>query len=96
MHPTAQLRAFSLIVWSTNAKIIIYQCAILLPDLYGWETCSLTFRKEHRLQGILEQDAAGMSGSMRYELTAGCRKLHNEKLHLITTAKYRTLAGHMA
>jgi hypothetical protein len=35
---------------SKNIKIRIYKTIILPVVLYGWETCSLTLKEEHRLR----------------------------------------------
>jgi len=48
--------------------------------LYGCETCSLTFREEHRLR-IFENRMLRIFGPRRDEITGEWRKLHNEELN---------------
>jgi hypothetical protein len=47
--------------------------------LYGYETWSLTLRKEHRLR--VTENRVLKRIPKRYEVTGGWRKLHNDELH---------------
>jgi hypothetical protein len=49
----------------------------MLPVSYGWETWSLTLRKEHRLRVFKSVVLREEFVSYRDEVTAGWRKLHN-------------------
>jgi hypothetical protein len=54
----------------------IYYRTIILPAvLYGCETWSLIFRKEHRLW-VFEKRLLRIFGLRRDEMTGGWRKLH--------------------
>jgi hypothetical protein len=48
--------------------------------LYGCETLSLTLREEHRVRVFENRVLWRIFGPRRYEVTGGCRKLHNEEL----------------
>jgi hypothetical protein len=65
---------------SKNIKIRTYKSIILTVVLYGCETWSLTLRAEHRLR-VFENRVLRIFGPKRDEVTGGCIKLHNEKLH---------------
>jgi hypothetical protein len=49
--------------------------------LYGYETCSLTLRKEHRLRVFEIRMLRTIFGPKRDEVKGDWRKLHNEELH---------------
>jgi hypothetical protein len=49
--------------------------------LYGYETWSLTLRKEHRLRVFENRVLRRIFGPKRDEVTGEWRKLHNEELH---------------
>jgi len=49
--------------------------------LYGFETWSLTLRKERRMRVFENRVLRRSSGSMRDEVTGEWRKLHNEELN---------------
>jgi hypothetical protein len=49
--------------------------------LYGHETCSLTFREEHRLRVFENRVLRRIFGSRTDEVTGGWRKTHNEEFH---------------
>jgi hypothetical protein len=65
---------------SKNVKVRIYKTIILPVVLYGWETCSLTVREEHKLR-VFENRALRIFGPKRDGVTGGWRKLYNEELH---------------
>jgi hypothetical protein len=66
---------------SKNVKIKIYKTMILPSVLYGCETLSLTFRKEHRLKVFENRVLRRIFRPKRGEIIGGWRKLHNEELH---------------
>jgi hypothetical protein len=49
--------------------------------LYGYETWSLTLRKEHRVRVCENRVLRRIFGPKSDEVTGGWRKLHNEELH---------------
>jgi hypothetical protein len=53
----------------------------MIVILYGCETWSLTFRKEHRLRVIENRVLRMVFGPKRDEETGEWRKLHNKELH---------------
>jgi inactivated superfamily I helicase len=62
--------------------LLILDKTIILPVvLYGYETWSLTLRKEHRLRVFENRALMRIFGLKRDEVTAGWRKLPNEELH---------------
>jgi hypothetical protein len=65
---------------SKNIKARIYKTIILPVVLYGFETWSLTLRKEHRLRVFENRVLRRIFGPKRDEETGGWRKLHNEEL----------------
>jgi hypothetical protein len=65
---------------SKNLTIKIYR-TILSVVLYGYETWSLTLRKEHRLRVFENKVLRRIFGPMGEEVPRGWRKLHNEELH---------------
>jgi hypothetical protein len=65
---------------SKNLKIKISRTIILPVVLYGYETWSLTLRKEHRLMAFENRVLRSILGLMKDEVTGEWRKLHNEKL----------------
>ena len=78
---------------SKNISTKIYRRVILSVVLYGYETWSLTLRKERRLRVL------------RDEITGEWRRLHNEELHdlysstnIFRVIKSRRMrwAGHVA
>jgi hypothetical protein len=67
---------------SRNVKVKIYKTIILPVVLYGYETWSLTLRKEHTLRvfenrGVLRR----IFGPKRDEVTGEWRKSHSGELH---------------
>jgi hypothetical protein len=63
-------------------KKIKIQITIVLPIvLYGCETWSVKYRKEHRLRVFENRALRRMFGPNGEEVTGGWRKLHNEELH---------------
>jgi hypothetical protein len=54
---------------------------IVVVDMYGCETWSLTVKEEHRLKVFENRMLKGIFGPKRDEVTGGRRKLHNEELH---------------
>jgi hypothetical protein len=92
-------------VLSKNVKIRMYKTIILPVLLYGYETWSLTLRKDHRLRVFESRLLRRIFGPKRDEEAGGWRKLHNEELHklyssphIITMIKARRMrwAGHVA
>jgi hypothetical protein len=63
-----------------NLKIKIYRTIILPVVLYGYETLSLTLRKECRLRVFENRVLTRIFGPKRDEVTGEWRKLH-EELH---------------
>jgi hypothetical protein len=49
--------------------------------LYGYDTWSLTLKKEHRLRMFESKVLRRIFGSRREEIIGGWRKLHNDELH---------------
>jgi hypothetical protein len=49
--------------------------------LYGFGTCSLTLRDEHRLRVFENRMLRKIFGRKRDGVSSGWRKLHNEELH---------------
>jgi hypothetical protein len=66
---------------SENTQTRIYKTIILPVVLYGFKTCSLTLREEHRLRVFENGVLRRIFGPKRDEVTGGWRKLHNEELH---------------
>jgi hypothetical protein len=59
----------------------MYKTLILSVVLYGWETWSLTLRKEHRLRVFENRVLRRIFGPKMDEVTGEWRKLHIEELH---------------
>jgi hypothetical protein len=76
-----QYNILSSCLLSRNIKIRIYRTIILPVVLCGYETWSLTLRKEHRLRVFEKRVLRRTTELKRDEVTEGWRKLHNEKLH---------------
>jgi hypothetical protein len=68
---------------SRNENIKIYRITMLVVDLYGCETWSLTLRKEYRLRVFENNMLRRIFGSERHEVTGEWRKLHNEELYAL-------------
>ena len=68
---------------SKNLKIKIYRTIILLFDLYGCETWSLTSREECRLRVFEDRVLRKIFGRKRDKVTKEWRKLHNEELNYL-------------
>jgi hypothetical protein len=51
----------------------------VLSVLYGCANWSLTVKEEHRL--MVSENKLRIFGPKRDEITRGCGKLHNEKIH---------------
>jgi hypothetical protein len=68
---------------SRNVKVKIYKTIILPIILYGYETWSLTLRKEHRLRPFENRVIRKKFGPKRDEVTGEWRKLHNKELHIL-------------
>ena len=89
---------------SKNLKIKMYRTIILPVVLYGYETWSLTLRKERRIRVFENSVLRRLFGPKKDEVTSEWRKLHNEKLNdlyslpniawVIKSRKMR-LAGHV-
>ena len=62
---------------SKNLKTKIYR-TIILPNLYGCASWSLTFRVELRLRVFENRVLSIIFGRKRDEITREWRKLHNE------------------
>jgi hypothetical protein len=73
---------------SKNAKVRLYKTLILPLALWGYETWSLTLKEEHRLRVFENRVLRRIFGPKKYEVTGGWRKLPNEKLHNLYSAKY--------
>jgi hypothetical protein len=69
---------------SKNVKIRIHKAIILLVDLYGCETWSLTLREEHRLRVFENRVLRTIFGPNRHEVAGKLRKLHNEDFVICT------------
>jgi hypothetical protein len=68
---------------SKDVKIKTYK-TITLPvvtSIYGYETCSLTLREEHRLRVFENRVLRIIFGPKRGGVIGGWRKVHNEELH---------------
>jgi hypothetical protein len=65
---------------SKNLKVKIRKTVTLPVALYGCETWSLTFRKEHRLRVSENRVLRRIFGPKREE-DGSWRKLHNDELH---------------
>jgi len=66
-----------------NLKIAIYRTIILLVDLYGCETWTLTLREERRLRVFENRVLKRIFGPKRDEVTREWRKLHNEEVNAL-------------
>jgi len=64
---------------SKNLKIKIYKTLILPPVLYGYETCTITLTKKHRLR-VENTLLRGVSWLKGEEVEGDWRRLHNEEL----------------
>jgi hypothetical protein len=62
------------------ANIRIYNITILPVVLYGYQTCYLTSRQEHRLRVFENKVLRRIFGPKRDEMTGEWRKLLNEEL----------------
>ena len=62
-------------------KIKIHRTKMLPLVLHGYETWSLTLRKERRLRVFENRVLRKMFGPKRDEVTGEWRKLHNEELN---------------
>ena len=76
---------FSSSLLSTNIKFKIDRTIILLIDLYGCETWSLTLREERKLRVFENRVLRRIFGPKRGKVTEEWRKLHNEELNLLAT-----------
>jgi len=90
---------------SKNLKIKIYRTVILHVVLYGYETWSLTLRKERKLRVFENMVLRRIFGPRRDEVTGKWRRLHNEDLNdlysspnIVRVIKSRRMrwAGHVA
>jgi hypothetical protein len=70
-------------------KVRIYKTIILPVVLYGCETLSLTVREEHKLRVFENRVLRRIFGPKRDGVTAGWRKLYNEKLHNLYSSPSR-------
>ena len=89
---------------SKNLKIKIYRTIILPIALHGFETWSLTQRKERRPR-VLENRALRIFGPTKDNVTGECKKVHTEELtdlysspNIIRVIKSRRMrrVGHVA
>jgi len=78
-HSVQNLLSSSLL--SKNIKIKIHRILILSVVLYGFETWSLTLRKECRLRVFENRVLRRIFGLRRGEVTREWKKLHNEQLN---------------
>ena len=78
-HSVQNLLSSSLL--SKNIKIKIHRMLILSVVLYGFETWSLTLRKECRLRVFENRVLRRIFGLRRGEVTREWKKLHNEQLN---------------
>jgi len=90
---------------SKNLKIKRYRTVILPVVLYGYETWSLTLRKERKLRVFENMVLRRIFGPRRDEVKGEWRRLHNEELkdmysspNIVRVIKSRRMrwAGHMA
>jgi hypothetical protein len=81
MLATMHFRIFCLPVCYLKTKIKIYKTITLPVVLYGCETCSFTFKQEHRLRVFNNRMLGRIFGPKRGYVMEGYRKLHNEELH---------------
>jgi hypothetical protein len=72
---------------SKNLKIKIYRKTILLVVLYGCETWSLTLREERILRVFENRVLRRLFGPKRDEVRGEWRKLHNEELNYLYSAR---------
>jgi hypothetical protein len=87
MLATIRSRTFCLFACcQRNVKIRIYKSIILPVVLYRYETWSLAW--EHRLRVFENRVLSMIFGQKRDEVTGEWRKLHNEELHDLYSAKY--------
>jgi hypothetical protein len=70
---------------SKNVKVKIYKTIILPAVLYGFETWSLTSRKEHRLRVFENRVLRRVFGLKMVEVKGKCKKLHNNELHMYSS-----------
>ena len=66
---------------SKNLKLKTYRTVIFPVVLYGYETWSLTLRKERNLRAFENRVLRRIFGPRRDEVTGEWRRLHNEELH---------------
>jgi hypothetical protein len=57
----------------------IFKTIILPVVLYGWETCSLTLREEHKLRMFENRVLRRIFGPKREKLAGGLRRMHIEE-----------------
>ena len=76
-HSVQNLLYYSLL--SKNFKINVYR-TIILPVMYGCETCSFTLRQE-RMVRVFKNGVLRIFGPKMDELTRDWRRLHNEELN---------------
>jgi hypothetical protein len=67
-------------VYTCQVKFKIYKTVILLVVLYGYETWSLTLRKEHSLRVFENRVLRRIFGPKREE-DRSWRKLYSDELH---------------
>jgi hypothetical protein len=68
---------------SKNINIEIYRTVILPVVLYGYETWSLTLRKECRLRVFENKVLRRIFGPKRDEVTGEWRRLRNKELYAL-------------
>jgi hypothetical protein len=73
--------SFAFLPLSRNVKFKIQKTTILPVVLYGYETCSVTLHKEHRLRVYENRVLKRIFAPKREKVTGEWRKLHSGELH---------------
>jgi hypothetical protein len=72
---------------SKYVKVRIYKTIILPVVLYGYETWTLTVKKEHKLRVFENRVLRIIFGPKRDGVTGGWRKLHNKEIHNLYSSR---------